>query len=86
MSNEQSEQQRNNDDVVVAVEKTNTDTIQHENNDDVVVAVEKINTTKIIPPTEVSVSYSTYRKFSDMLEQMYPNHEERTEKKTTSNR
>ena len=60
MSNEQSEQQRNND---------------------VVVAVEKINTTKIIPPTEVSVSYSTYRKFSDMLEQMYPNHEERTEKR-----
>jgi len=53
----------------------------HENNAVDVVAVEKINNTHNIPPTEVSVSYSTYRKFSDMLEQLYPNHEERSKKR-----
>ena len=77
MSNELHE---NNVVDVVAVEKTSIDVIQHENND-IVVDVKKINNTDHIPPTEVSVSYSVYRKFSDMLEQMYPNHKERLEKR-----
>jgi len=54
---------------------------QHENNDVDVVAVEKINNTNNIPPTIVSVPFHIYRKFNDMLEQLYPNYEERNEKR-----
>jgi len=54
---------------------------QHENNDVDVVAVEKINNTNNIPPTIVSIPYPLYRKFNDMLEQLYPDCEERNEKR-----
>lgn len=81
MFNEQSEQHENNAVDVVAVEKTDIETTQHENNVDVVVDVEKINNTKCIPPTEVSVSYSVFKKFNDMLEQLIPNYDERIEKR-----
>ncbi len=60
---------------------SNEQSDQHENNDVDVVAVEKINNTKSIPPTEMSVPYPINQKFNEMLEQLIPNHKERTEKK-----
>lgn len=59
---------------------SNEQSEQHENNA-VDVAVEKINNTNNIPTTEMTVPYSIYRKFNDMLEQLFPNYDERIEKR-----